>query len=87
MLLSMKDGPLCTSILLSRRAVSILYAVLVALPKRAAAFLMCKARSHPVPTAAERAQFRRSLDSATSMVFHQKTGLPLTSSPVSMLPC
>ncbi|CAN7941663.1 unnamed protein product [Ixodes pacificus] len=39
MLLSMKDGPLCTSILLSRRAVSILYAVLVALPKRAAAFV------------------------------------------------
>lgn len=46
--------------------------------------LMCKARTHPVPTAAERAQFRRSLDSATSMVFHQKTGLPLTSSPAPL---
>lgn len=46
--------------------------------------MMCKARNHPVPTAAERAQFRRSLDSATSMVFHQKTGLPLTSSPAPL---
>nr|XP_037278895.1 protein FAM214A-like [Rhipicephalus microplus]XP_037278897.1 protein FAM214A-like [Rhipicephalus microplus] len=46
--------------------------------------MLCKARNHPVPTAAERAQFRRSLDSATSMVFHQKTGLPLTSSPAPL---
>ncbi|KAH6929958.1 hypothetical protein HPB50_007487 [Hyalomma asiaticum] len=46
--------------------------------------MMCKARNHPVPTAAERAQFRRSLDSATCMVFHQKTGLPLTSSPAPL---
>ncbi|XP_077483358.1 atos homolog atossa isoform X1 [Amblyomma americanum] len=46
--------------------------------------MMCKSRNHPVPTAAERAQFRRSLDSATSMVFHQKTGLPLTSSPAPL---
>ncbi|CAN7941659.1 unnamed protein product [Ixodes pacificus] len=52
--------------------------------KHKARQLMCKARSHPVPTAAERAQFRRSLDSATSMVFHQKTGLPLTSSPAPL---
>uniref|UniRef100_A0A2R5L3V1 Atos-like conserved domain-containing protein n=1 Tax=Ornithodoros turicata TaxID=34597 RepID=A0A2R5L3V1_9ACAR len=46
--------------------------------------LMCQTCSHSVPTAAERAQFRRSLDSATSMVFHQKTGLPLTSSPAPL---
>lgn len=46
--------------------------------------LMSQTCSHPVPTAAERAQFRRSLDSATSMVFHQKTGLPLTSSPAPL---
>lgn len=37
--------------------------------------------SHVVPSAAEKLKFRRSLDSATSMVFHKKTGLPLTSSP------
>lgn len=37
--------------------------------------------SHMVPSAADKAKFRRSLDSATSMVFHQNTGLPLTSSP------
>ncbi|XP_067142988.1 atos homolog protein A [Centruroides vittatus] len=38
-------------------------------------------KSHLVPSADQKAQFRRSLDSATCMVFHQKTGLPLTSSP------
>ncbi|CAN7983752.1 unnamed protein product [Ixodes hexagonus] len=52
--------------------------------KHKARQLMCKGGSQPVPTAAERAQFRRSLDSATSMVFHQKTGLPLTSSPAPL---
>lgn len=36
-----------------------------------------------IPTEAEKAQFQRSLDSATTLVFHRRTGLPLTSSPVS----
>lgn len=35
----------------------------------------------PVPSAREKARFRKSLDSAASMVFHCRTGLPLTSSP------
>lgn len=34
-----------------------------------------------VPSAQDKAKFRRSLDSAASMVFHCRTGLPLTSSP------
>lgn len=34
-----------------------------------------------VPSARDKARFRRSLDSAASMVFHCRTGLPLTSSP------
>lgn len=34
-----------------------------------------------IPSAEEKALFRRSLDSATDLVFHQKSGLPLTSSP------
>ncbi|KAJ6224014.1 hypothetical protein RDWZM_002559 [Blomia tropicalis] len=34
-----------------------------------------------IPTEAEKAQFQRSLDSATSLVFHRRSGLPLTSSP------
>lgn len=34
-----------------------------------------------VPSAQDKAKFRRSLDSAASMVFHSRTGLPLTSSP------
>ncbi|KAK4300182.1 hypothetical protein Pmani_027608 [Petrolisthes manimaculis] len=38
----------------------------------------------PIPSASEKAQFRRSLDSATNMVFHSKTGLPLTSSPAPL---
>lgn len=38
-----------------------------------------------IPTEAEKAQFQRSLDSATTLVFHRRTGLPLTSSPVSQL--
>ena len=37
-----------------------------------------------VPTADECANFRQSFDSATSMVFHRKTGLPLTSSPAPL---
>lgn len=37
-----------------------------------------------IPTATDKAKFRRSLDSATSMVFHCKTGLPLTSSPAPL---
>ncbi|XP_071449863.1 atos homolog protein A isoform X2 [Hetaerina americana] len=35
----------------------------------------------PVPSAKDKARFRKSLDSAASMVFHCRTGLPLTSSP------
>ncbi|XP_033611272.1 uncharacterized protein LOC111874184 isoform X3 [Cryptotermes secundus] len=35
----------------------------------------------PVPSALDKAKFRRSLDSAACMVFHCRTGLPLTSSP------
>ncbi|XP_063237686.1 atos homolog protein A isoform X2 [Bacillus rossius redtenbacheri] len=35
----------------------------------------------PVPSALDKAKFRRSFDSAASMVFHSRTGLPLTSSP------
>lgn len=34
-----------------------------------------------IPSALEQAKFRKSLDSAASMVFHSRTGLPLTSSP------
>ncbi|KAL3286574.1 hypothetical protein HHI36_001075 [Cryptolaemus montrouzieri] len=34
-----------------------------------------------IPTAVEQAKFRKSLDNAASMVFHCRTGLPLTSSP------
>ena len=37
-----------------------------------------------VPTPDECASFRQSFDSATSMVFHHKTGLPLTSSPAPL---
>lgn len=34
-----------------------------------------------VPSQVEQARFRKNLDSAASMVFHSRTGLPLTSSP------
>jgi hypothetical protein len=34
-----------------------------------------------IPTALEQAKFRKDLDNAASMVFHSRTGLPLTSSP------
>lgn len=34
-----------------------------------------------VPSAVDKAKFRRSLDSAAYLVFHARTGLPLTSSP------
>lgn len=34
-----------------------------------------------VPTQVEQAKFRKDLDNAASMVFHSRTGLPLTSSP------
>lgn len=34
-----------------------------------------------VPSPSEQAKFRKNLDSAASMVFHSRTGLPLTSSP------
>lgn len=34
-----------------------------------------------IPTALEQAKFRKNLDNAASMVFHSRTGLPLTSSP------
>ncbi|XP_054712259.1 atos homolog protein A-like [Uloborus diversus] len=34
-----------------------------------------------IPSAEKKALFRQSLDSATTLVFHQRNGLPLTSSP------
>ncbi|XP_018562882.1 protein FAM214A [Anoplophora glabripennis] len=34
-----------------------------------------------VPSPSEQAKFRKNLDNAASMVFHSRTGLPLTSSP------
>lgn len=34
-----------------------------------------------VPSTSDTAKFRQSLDHAASMVFHSRTGLPLTSSP------
>ncbi|XP_044264670.1 protein FAM214A [Tribolium madens] len=34
-----------------------------------------------IPSALEQAKFRKDLDNAASMVFHSRTGLPLTSSP------
>lgn len=34
-----------------------------------------------IPTVLDQKKFRKSLDSAASMVFHSRTGLPLTSSP------
>jgi hypothetical protein len=37
-----------------------------------------------IPSANKMAAFRKSFDSATSMVFHHHTGLPLTSSPAPM---
>lgn len=37
-----------------------------------------------VPTASDKAKFRRSLDSAANLVFHSRNGLPLTSSPAPM---
>ncbi|CAG0882124.1 unnamed protein product [Darwinula stevensoni] len=37
--------------------------------------------SRTVPSATAKALFRRSLDSAASLVFHHRSGLPLTSSP------
>lgn len=45
---------------------------------------ICNGKGVPIPSASEKAQFRRSLDSATNMVFHSKTGLPLTSSPAPL---
>ncbi|GAB6019251.1 hypothetical protein CHUAL_000854 [Chamberlinius hualienensis] len=37
-----------------------------------------------VPSAIDKAKFRRSLDSAASLVFHSRSGLPLTSSPAPL---
>lgn len=37
-----------------------------------------------VPSSNKKNAFRKSLNSATSMVFHRRTGLPLTSSPAPM---
>ena len=37
-----------------------------------------------VPSALEQKSFRRSLENAASMVFHSRTGLPLTSSPAPL---
>ncbi|XP_042216714.1 uncharacterized protein LOC121862477 isoform X2 [Homarus americanus] len=45
---------------------------------------ICNGKGVLIPSASEKAQFRRSLDSATNMVFHSKTGLPLTSSPAPL---
>ncbi|XP_046399502.1 uncharacterized protein LOC124165983 [Ischnura elegans] len=47
-------------------------------PVRNSSSLPC---GRPVPSAKDKARFRKSLDSAASMVFHCRTGLPLTSSP------
>ncbi|CAG9813749.1 unnamed protein product [Phaedon cochleariae] len=41
----------------------------------------CRIKDGAVPSPSEQAKFRKSLDSAASMVFHSRTGLPLTSSP------
>lgn len=43
----------------------------------------CKGPQQPygIPTASDKAKFKKNLDSAASMVFHSRTGLPLTSSP------
>ena len=40
--------------------------------------------SRPIPTLHEKIKFRKSLQSAASMVYHGKTGLPLTSSPAPL---
>ncbi|VEN41513.1 unnamed protein product [Callosobruchus maculatus] len=40
-----------------------------------------EAKELGVPSATEQAKFRKNLDNAASMVFHSRTGLPLTSSP------
>ena len=45
---------------------------------------ICNEKGIPIPSASAKAEFRRSLDSATNMVFHSKTGLPLTSSPAPL---
>nr|XP_027195371.1 protein FAM214A-like [Dermatophagoides pteronyssinus] len=37
--------------------------------------------TYTIPTVAEKEQFQRSLDSATTLVFHRRSGLPLNSSP------
>jgi len=42
---------------------------------------VAEATTPGVPSASDRARFRQSFDSAASMVFHTRTGLPLTSSP------
>lgn len=38
-----------------------------------------------IATQPDMGKFRRSINSATHLIFHQRTGLPLTSSPVSRL--
>lgn len=40
-----------------------------------------KDHNSEIPTALEQEKFRKDLDHAASMVFHSRTGLPLTSSP------
>lgn len=40
--------------------------------------------ANSIPSANKKAAFRKSFDSATSMVFHSRNGLPLTSSPAPM---
>lgn len=45
---------------------------------------LCKAKGVPIPSTSEKVKFRRSLDSAATLVFHNKTGLPLTSSPAPL---
>lgn len=42
---------------------------------------ICGGQVIDVPSQVEQARFRKNLDNAASMVFHSRTGLPLTSSP------
>lgn len=45
---------------------------------------LCCEEEKGVPSASEQEQFRRSFENAASMVFHSRTGLPLTSSPAPL---
>ena len=39
----------------------------------------------PIPSSADRAKFRQALQDSAGMLFHPCTGLPLQSSPVSLI--